>query len=72
MDRAEHLAWAKQRAIEYAERGDTTKALASLVSDLHKHPELADHAGISLMASMMFAGLLSDPAEVKAFIEGFN
>jgi hypothetical protein len=51
---------------------DTTKALASLVSDLHKHPELADHAGISLMASMMFAGLLSDPAEVKAFIEGFN
>ena len=41
--RDEHLAWCKQRALEYADRGDTTNAVASMMSDLGKHPETENH-----------------------------
>jgi hypothetical protein len=37
--RAEHMKWAKDRALEYADQGDTGNAIASLMSDLGKHPE---------------------------------
>ena len=30
MTRAEHLQWAKDRALEYADQGDTGNAMASL------------------------------------------
>ena len=39
MDRAEHLQWAKDRALEYADMGDVANAMASLGSDLNKHPD---------------------------------
>lgn len=38
-DRAEHLAWCKQRALEYLDAGDVRSAIASLLSDLNKHPD---------------------------------
>jgi hypothetical protein len=34
MTREEHLAWAKTRALEYANRGDLVNAVASMGSDL--------------------------------------
>lgn len=37
MTRAEHVAWAKERALEYVEAGQLTDAWTSLVSDLGKH-----------------------------------
>lgn len=58
MTRAEHLAWAKQRALEYVDMGDISGALASMMSDLGKHPELANHAAIELTGMLMVAGLL--------------
>lgn len=70
--RAEHLDWCKQRALEYLETGDTTNALASMLSDLNKHPETQDHAGAQLTAMLMFGGFLSTPDEVRKHIEGFN
>ena len=70
--RAEHLAWAKQRALEYCDRGAAADALASLFSDLKKHPELTSHAGIILGAMLMFGGHLRHPDEARWFIEGFN
>lgn len=45
MTRDELLAWAKQRALEYCDEGEINSALASMLSDLHKHPELENHAG---------------------------
>lgn len=72
MTRAEHLAWAKERALEYVDHGDLVSASASMGSDLSKHPELADHAGIKLMMLHMMAGLLNTPADMRHFIEGFN
>lgn len=71
MTRDEHLAWAKKRALEYVDR-DPVSATASMVSDLRKHPELKDHAGIDLGGMLMLGGHLSSPAEARRFIEGFN
>jgi hypothetical protein len=37
--RDEHLAWCKKRALEYVDAGDLTNAVASMGSDLKKHPD---------------------------------
>jgi hypothetical protein len=72
MDRAEHLAWSKERALEYADQGDMAQATASMLSDLRKHPELADHAGIELMMLSAMGGFLDNPRDLRNMIEGFN
>lgn len=72
MNRAEHLQWCKGRALEYVEAGDLPHAMASLLSDLRKHPETANHAAIELGERMMITGLLNTPYEMRRFIEGFN
>lgn len=70
--RAEHLAWCKQRALAYADRGDLTNAVASMCSDLRKHPETENHAGAQIMVMQAAAGLLDRPGELRRCIEGFN
>lgn len=72
MTRDEHLAWCKRRALEYVAIGDLQQALASMISGLRKHPETETHCGIELGFMLMMGGLLSTPAEMKKFIEGFN
>jgi hypothetical protein len=74
MTRAEHLKWAKDRALEYAAHGDGANAIASLRSDLGKHPDTARSTRIvdTLMLPLMVGGHLNDPAELRKFIEGFN
>lgn len=72
MTRAEHLAWCKQRAIEYVDRGDVAQAWASMISDMSKHPGTTDHAAIELGMLMVMAGHLKDPSEMRQYIEGFN
>jgi hypothetical protein len=71
MTRAEHLAWCKQRAIEYVDRGDVPMALASMLSDLTKHEEtlpLAYLTGLQVQLSMIDR----DPAAARRFIERFK
>ena len=70
MSRSEHLAWAKKRALEYVERGDGVQAMASMISDLGKHPELASSGELGAM--LMFATDAKDMHAVRYFIEGFN
>lgn len=72
MTRDEHLAWAKQRALEYADQGDAQQAMVSIASDLNKHPETENHSGIELGMMLLMTGNLSGPQEVREFIEGFN
>jgi hypothetical protein len=74
MTRAEHLQWAKDRALEYADQGDVASAIGSLRSDLGKHPDTAQSVGVvdELMMPLVMAGHLSAPAELRKFIEGFN
>lgn len=70
--RAEHLAWCKQRALEYLDAGLNTEAVASMVSDLGKHEETRDHPGILLMGGLAMLGEFNDVRKTRRFIEGFN
>jgi len=72
MNRAEHLQWCKDRALEYVEENDLGQAFASMGSDLSHHPETEGHSGIKLGAALLFTGQLSTPAQMRRFIEGFN
>lgn len=72
MTRAEHLSWAKQRALEYADKGDVQNAFASMVSDLNKHPETEGHVGIELGMMLLMSGNMRGAAEARKFIDGFN
>lgn len=72
MNRAEHLQWCKDRAMEYVDSGDLTEAVASMCSDLNKHKDTRNHAGIQLGMSLMMAGKMGTTSEARKFIEGFN
>lgn len=70
--RAEHLAWCKQRALEYADSGDMAGALASMTSDLRKHPE-TDGSDVGVLGMMLLmSGQLDTPAQMREWIEGYQ
>lgn len=68
--RQEHMKWCKERALEYCDNGDGAQAIASMLSDLRKHPETAPSAGLG--ATLMLTVNRGDMASVRRFIEGFN
>jgi hypothetical protein len=70
--REEHLAWSKQRALEYVDAGKPIDGIGSMMCYLKKHPELENHPAIQLGAMLMLGGHLSHPVEARRFIEGFN
>ena len=73
MERAEHLQWCKDRAIEILDTdGDIAQAYASFGSDMSKHPETQNHGAIQLGVMMMFDGQLNTIEEMRKFINGFN
>jgi len=69
--REEHLEWCKARAREYLNRGKVADAIASMMSDLGKHPEFS---GIEAkMAPLgLFYAMNNDYDGAKRFIEGFR
>jgi hypothetical protein len=73
MTRAEHLSWAKERALEFADRGDKGQTLASFVSDIGKF-EGEPIVGRDTMA-LMTQDLLqfrTSPADLRNWVVGFN
>lgn len=72
MTRDEHLQWCKARALEYVEMGRLNEAMASMLSDMRKHPETKDHAGCRLLVEMKIAGHLNTRDAMRKFINGFN
>ncbi len=72
MERAEHLQWCKDRALEYIDARDVSQAVASMCSDLSKHPETANHAGIQLGTMLMIGGQMNTVTEAEKWINGFN
>jgi hypothetical protein len=72
VNRIEHLAWCKKRALEYVDRGDLPQAYASMISDMKNHPETEDHVALELGMMLMMNGHLSTAPEMRKFIEGFN
>lgn len=72
ISRAEHLQWCKDRVLQYVDNDDPAQALTSMLSDLRKHRELANHAAIELTGMLMIGGHLNDVDKVRRHIEGFN
>lgn len=72
MDRDEHLAWCKERALALADASQTAQAVASMNSDLQKHPGTADQAGMLLGMQLLIAGHLDNAVKCRHWIEGFN
>ena len=72
MNRDEHLAWCKERAHEYLDRGDVLNAMTSMGSDLNKHLDTKDHPGINIGVGLLFIGSLSTVPKMRKFIDGFH
>jgi hypothetical protein len=70
MDRAEHLDWAKRRALEYIDDGHCSLAVSSMISDLGKHPELEKSAQIGAVLALSLN--IHRPEQVRKWIVGFN
>lgn len=71
MTRAEHLAWCKERALEYVDAGDLANAVASMGSDLGKHPETRHGNAYLVRLGMLYLDQ-RDPVTVRRWIEGFR
>lgn len=71
MTRDEHLAWCKQRAVEYLDAGDLRNAVASMGSDLGKHEGFRGPA-YSFLNYLGILAIREGPAAVRRWIEGFN
>jgi len=72
MTREEHLAWCKQRALEYVDADDMVNAFGLIVSDLGKHEGTQGHPAIQLGMMQMMIGGLRTSQEMRQFIEGIN
>jgi len=65
-----HLAWCKERAREYLRQGDAINAIASMHSDLAKHP---DWQNGKLMAAMTWLFVADQSlANASQIIEGYR
>jgi hypothetical protein len=74
MTRAQHIAWCKERALEYIDKGEVANAMASFTSDMGKHAEterqmnpLARLAVVATMQDTVAGGT----DNTRKFIEGF-
>lgn len=77
MTRAEHLKWAKERALKYApegQAGDAGLAMSSLIQDFGLHPdtERTTEVVTELMMPLAMIGTFEHPGELRKFIEGFQ
>jgi hypothetical protein len=71
MTRDEHLAWCKQEAMAYWNAGDLKNAVASMMSDMRKHPETKGYP--TVLDELAFRYLLDeDEPSVRRWIEGFR
>ena len=70
MTRDEHLAWCKERALAYLEKGELASAVASMGSDLLKHPECRENLGLTTLG--LHYVLQGDSEGVRRWITGFR
>lgn len=69
--RDEHLEWCKEQARVYLDQGKVADAIASMCSDLGKHP---DFVGIAekMGPLAIYYALRNDIEDAKRFVEGFR
>jgi hypothetical protein len=67
--RDEHLLWCMVRALAYLERGNVREGYTSMLSDLTKHPELANHKGGEIGVMLMLVpGWLDRRIQLKVLL----
>jgi hypothetical protein len=71
MNREDHLAWCKKRALEYLDNGEIADAMASMGNDLMQHPELEGTAQRLMLLGVVYA-MNQDSQGARRFIEGFH
>ncbi len=70
--RDEHLEWCKQRARQYVDDGALSDAVASMASDLRKHPDTdGPHIPVLVLIGAMDAQR-GDANAVRRWVDGFN
>jgi hypothetical protein len=74
MTRAEHLAWAKSRALEELEMNGPANAAGSMISDLMKHREIRrlEAPWMLKVAQTSVDAVLAGPDATRAWIEGIQ
>jgi len=76
VERAEHLEWVKERALRELDFSEGNQginnAFASVTSDMGKHEETINHAGVNLGMMMLVSGQLDTKDKMRKFIEGFR
>lgn len=73
MDRDEHLAWCKRRALECLSAGKIGDAVASMASDLAKHDAWRESPIMPTLTMLGMTYILNHDAEgCRRWIEGFN
>jgi hypothetical protein len=70
--RAEHLAWCKERALEYIDAGDVQNGVTSFASDVRKDASTADDASSIGMTCISFLLDRPSPEQARQFIEEFT
>jgi hypothetical protein len=72
ISREDHIQWCKDRALAYVELGDSNQAIASMISDLKKHPEttIAPAVERALLIPILFKQ--TDERKLIEWINGFN
>lgn len=71
MTRTEHMQWCKERALALVDDGDLVGALASMASDVRKHPDTAGNPTLTMLLTLVGPQHLGDPLSMRRFIEGF-
>lgn len=69
--REEHLAWCKQRALEYLDAGKLEEVVASMASDLNTHPGTRVGTDVMLRVGLLYVDQ-GDPARLRMWVEGFR
>lgn len=74
MNRADHIAWVKARALAELGPGGggPVAALASTQQDLMSQPMTADHPAIMLGMQLALSGHLGTPEQMRKWIEGIS
>ena len=72
MNREDHLAWCKRRALQYVDRGQVIEGLTSMLSDMGKHPETQSPALTTMTMGLIMIGSLDSPEAARRHIEGFH
>ena len=72
MNRAEHLQWRKERALEYVKEDELENAFASFQSDMTKHDETNGHMALEMGTMLLVSGNLSTRRQMTDWINGFN